>query len=291
MKPLDEQTLIVCGIVRDAEHGLRHNIPVIDALCKRVKDYHILIYENDSKDHTKALLSQWHQRDRGRIHVSLNDTDPTRTIPSARSVACNPFYSRRRIEKMARLRNQYMAYVDAQGWTADYMLVVDMDVAQLRLEGILDTLRSERAWDAVVANGYSTSPKLRRRYHDTYALTMWGDEANPQTEGKIRTWADRLGKLRPGDEWIRISSGFGGLAVYRFEAVSGLRYRVLPNADKRVEVRCEHFSLYAQMRDRGFDRFYINPAMELKYQRLTPQIVWESMIRQISSQISFSTKK
>ena len=45
------------------------------------------------------------------------------------------------------------------------------------------------------------------------------------------------------------------------------------------------------MRDRGFDRFYINPAMELKYQRLTPQIVWESMIRQISSQISFSTKK
>ena len=70
--------------------------------------------------------------------------------------------------------------------------------------------------------------------------------------------------------------------MYRFEAVRGLRYEALPNDDERVEVKCEHFSLYKQMMERGYDRFYINPGMTLKYQRLTPKIVWESLKRKLS---------
>lgn len=152
-------------------------------------------------------------------------------------------------------------------------MVVDMDVAQLHLDGILDTLRAPQSWDAVVANGYSTSPRLRRRYHDTYALTLWGDEKQPQTEHKIKKLADQLGRLSPKAPWVRVASGFGGLALYKMEAVRGLRYEALPNEDPRVEVKCEHFSLYRQMMQRGYDRFYINPAMTLHYQRLTPRIV------------------
>ena len=280
MKPIHEQTLIICGIVRDAEKGLRRNIPVINAICRQLKDFRIIIYENDSRDQTKDLLRAWHQQDEQRIHVSLNNTDPTRTIPKAATVGCNPFFSKKRIEKMASLRNHYMEYIDSRQWTADYLMVVDMDVAQLRLNGILNTLQAPFEWDAVAANGYSTSPSLRRRYHDTYALTLYGDNS-PQTEKKIKSHAARLGKLKPGDAWMRVDSAFGGLALYNFQAVKGLRYTALPNNDPRVEVKCEHVSIYTQMRQRGCTHFYINPAMELKYQALSFKIIWGSAKRML----------
>ena len=42
----------------------------------------------------------------------------------------------------------------------------------------------------------------------------------------------------------------------------------MENHDSRVEVLCEHYSLFCQMKERGFDRFYINPEMKVKYQEL-----------------------
>lgn len=278
--------IIICSIVRDAEKGLKRNIPVIDDLCRNFKDFRIIVYENDSKDGTKDLLQEWHEKDQERIHVSLNETDPSKTIPSAKSVpGVNPFFSHKRIDKMARLRNMYMEYVDNHGWEADYLAVVDLDVAQLYLENILSSFNSEKEWDAVCAFGYSTSPRLKRRYHDTYALTLWDEKDEPQTEQKIKEMADRFGTLKAEDEWIRVASAFGGIAIYRFEAVRGLRYTVpaLCNYDDRVEVKCEHFSLYKQMIERGYDRFFINPAMQLKYQDLTLKIITQSLKRMIDN--------
>lgn len=274
-----EKTIIICGIVRDAEKGLRRNIPVIDELCHKFKDFKIIIYENDSVDCTKELLANWHIKDPDRVHISLNCTDPSKTIPTRKTAGtANPFFSHKRIDKMVTLRNKYMAYVELQGWTADYLMVVDMDVAQLYLEPILTSF-SRDDWDAVCSFGYSLSPSLRRRYHDTYALTEWGDQNNPQTEAKIKINSKKYSHLRNGDPWVRVASGFGGLAIYRFEAVNGLRYRVVDNDDLRVEVKCEHCSIFDQMMQRSYDRFYINPSMKLKYQSLGWEIVKNALMR------------
>lgn len=276
MKKVADSTILVCSIVRNAEKGLLRNIPVMSDFLKNFNDYRVFVYENDSIDQTKNLLEKWHSSDPKHVFISLNNTDPTNTIPSAQSVpGINPFFSHKRIDKMAHIRNQYMEYIDNNGWVGDYLLVVDLDVARLDCDCILSSFSKDLEWDAVTAFGYSTSPRFRRRYHDTYALTIWGDQQNPQTESKIKDYADLYGNLKPSDEWIRVASAFGGLAIYRFEAVKGLRYSfpALENNDPRVEVRCEHFSLYKQMIERGFDRFYINPAMVLKYQDLTFKIV------------------
>lgn len=279
MKALEESTIIVCGIVRNAEKGLRRNIPVIDKLCQLAKNYHIFIYENDSTDNTKSLLREWQLKDNAKIFIKTENTCNVQVIPSSREVTANPFFSKHRIEKMATLRNHYMNYIDDQKWTADYLVVVDMDVAQLELSGILSSFVTGMEWDAVIANGYSLSPKLTRRYHDSYALIAWGDQFDPQTEDKIKDVAGKLGSLTKTDDWIRIYSGFGGLAIYRFEAVKGLRYSVIPNDDTRVEVRCEHVSIYEGMLKRGYNRFFINPAMILKYQDVTLSIIYKSIKR------------
>lgn len=278
MKELNESTLIICSIVRDAENGLIKNIPIIKALCSKCKDYKIVIYENDSMDKTKEWLKEWSKTD-AKVHALLNNTDKSQTIPLQHEVKGNPFFSYKRISKMAQLRNNYMDYIREKGWNADYLVVVDLDVAKLEIDGILSSFRKGKEWDAVTAFGHSLSPRLKRRYHDTYALTEYGDEQNPQTESKIKNLAVKYGNLKATDEWVRVFSAFGGLAIYKFEAVKNLHYEVMENADNRVEVRCEHFSIYWQMAKAGYSHVYINPAMQLKYQKLTFHIVWQSLCR------------
>ena len=281
MKALEESTIIICSIVKNAERGLKVNIPVINELCGRFKDFRIVVYENDSKDQTKYLLRQWTLRDKERIHVLLNASGASNTIPSKGDVSCNPFFSKRRIEKMARLRNFYMEYVDEKGWTADYFMVVDLDVARLFAEPVIATLKADKDWDVVTAFGYSRSPRLSKRYHDGYALTMVGDENCSQTEEKIYSMPGILGKLKPDDDWLKVYSAFGGLATYKFEAVKGLRYSAIPNKDPRVEVHCEHFSLCKQIHERGYDNIFIVPDMVLKYQSVTLRLLWNTLKRKL----------
>ena len=290
MKPLNESKIIICSIVRDAEKGLRANIPVVRELCKICKDYRVVVFENDSKDDTKEMLQAWTMEDSGRIHTVCSDTDGSKTIPSAKDVNTNRFFCRRRIGKMARLRNQYLEYVERHGWSGDYLIVVDLDVAQLNLNGILSSFASEVEWDAVTAFGYSTSPRLKRRYHDTYALTKWGEQNIPQTESMIVRYADELGVLKTSDRWMRVYSAFGGLAIYRFDAIRGLRYSVLDNDNPMVEVRSEHVAIYKGMVERGYNRFYINPAMVLKYQVVTPKIVWNVIARMLQKVVFLKTR-
>ena len=270
---------MVCSIVRNAEQGLRRNIPVIRSLCLRFREYRVVVFENDSRDKTVQLLETWASEDPN-VSFFTRKTG-IRTIPKAQEVSCNPFYSRYRISKMAAFRNQYLDYVEKQGWSPDYLIVVDLDVARLRLDAILSSFQGGEEWDAVTAFGYSLSPRLVPRYHDTYALVEEGQDDIPQTEVSITEAQYKWGHLRPSHPWVAVFSAFGGLAIYRFDCIRGLRYQCIDNDDPRVEVRCEHFSLYRQMRDRGYSRVFINPAMRVKYQRLTFKIIRDSIRRRI----------
>lgn len=275
---MKDNTIIICSIVRDAAEGLKRNIPVINNLCKEFKDYQIIVYENDSQDDTKEILQAWSKTNPEHIHVSLNMTDPAGTIPNVVSkVGANRFFCHKRIDKMARIRNNYMDYIEQHNWNADYLMVVDLDVAQLYLQPIINTLLEEKEWDAICAYGYSLSPSFKHRYHDTYALTKWEERDMVQTEkiifGTNRTF-DLYYKTK---DWIRVASAFGGLAIYRFSAIQGLRYMALDNDDVRVEVRCEHFSIYQQMMERGYDKFFVVPTMELLYQRVTLKVILQKI--------------
>lgn len=285
MKRISESSIIICSIVRNAEKGLRRNIPVINELCRHFRDYRIVVYENDSMDGTKTSLKEWMEKDPSHVTVLLNNTDSSKTIPSAHSVTVNPFFSRKRISKMANIRNHYLDYVEENNLAADYLMVVDLDVAQLFAESILSSFSAESPeWDAVSAFGYSTSPSLKKRYHDTYALVGYGKENVPQTEKSIHDAALDMAKKMKEGKWLRVFSAFGGLAIYRFDSIKGLKYQVLDNDDIRVEVRCEHYSLYRQMAERGFDKVFINPQMRLKYQDLTIKIIWNSIVRKLRKQ-------
>lgn len=245
MKPLKESTLIICSIVRNAANGLKRNIPVINALCKYAKGYKIIIFENNSLDKTKAILKEWqYEIGQQNFYLSMYDVKNSNVIPSEKEVNVNPFFCKERISRMVELRNQYMDYIATQKLEADYLIIVDLDVSRLFLGGILSSFKLAEDWDAITANGYSLSPSFCRRYHDTYALTEWGKENIPQDERQIVKNANRYGRLRKNDKLVRVFSAYGGLAIYRFESIKGIRYQLLPNNDSRVEMKCEHFSIF-----------------------------------------------
>lgn len=263
-------SIIICSIVRNADAGLKKNIPVIEQLCSMFKDWKVVIYENDSVDNTKEILSEWQKSNPQNIHVISETLDKPLPTPKQSETKVNPFFSRKRISKMATLRNKYIDYVDKMSWNADYLMVVDLDVSQLKLDGIIDSFSRSEYWDAITAYGYSTSPRLKKRYHDTYALCENGKETVPQTEAMIHSLADEYAqKCKNKDHLIPVCSAFGGLAIYRYEAIRGIRYDVDENDDDRVEVRCEHYHFNREMASRGHDKIYINPKMELNYQALT----------------------
>lgn len=283
LKSLSHLTFIICSIVRDAERGLKHNIPIIEQFCKMTSDYEVIVFENDSKDNTKELLRQWSERDK-HVRTFCENNKTFKCIDEIKkdSSEVNPFYSHRRIDKMVELRNQYMDYIWEHDFKADYLVVVDLDVDRIDLQGILSCFEHDNNWDAVTAFGYSFGPKLCRRYHDTYALEEYGTLEKPRTEQNIYELQDKY-RILKGDKWVRVDSAFGGLAIYRFEAIKGLRYQLLGNEDPKVACRCEHTSLAIQMKDRGYDRFFINPQMRIHYQRLTFKIIWNSLFRRLES--------
>ena len=275
---LKNQSIIICSIVRNAEIGLRKNIPILRELCARFGDYKVVIFENDSTDKTKTLLKSWMTVDPARVFAFMTNTDGRPVIPKDKSGSVNPFFGHTRIDRMAQLRNQYLDLVWSRGWEADYLMVVDLDVARIDFSGILTSFRQDLEWDAVTAFGYSLGPSLRRRYHDTYALSMLGDNT-PQTEDKIKDLCQQMASLSRGRQWLPVESAFGGLAIYKMKSVRGLHYSVMENNDASVEVRCEHYGLHHQMHERGNGRIFINPEMILKYQSLSWKIVFNSLRR------------
>jgi glycosyltransferase involved in cell wall biosynthesis len=278
-----ESKLIVCSIVRNAEKGLRRNMPVIYELCRMFRDYEIIIYENDSIDKTKNILKEWEKTEPERIHVISEDTNSSPTIPESKDTLCvNPFFSNRRISKMASLRNKYLDYVEKKNIAADYLMVVDLDVAQLYISGIIDSFEKADDWDVVTAYGYSMSPRLKKRYHDTYALTFAGMSIIPQTETDIHVNAMKMARICNNSKGlVLVESAFGGLAIYKFDAIRGLKYNVDKNDDDRVEVHCEHFSLNRQIALRGYNRIFVNPKMKLKYQGVTLDFILKKIKEKI----------
>jgi hypothetical protein len=107
-----------------------------------------------------------------------------------------------------------------------------------------------------------------------------GQENIPQTEESIKAAQYRWAFLKAGMPPIRVASAFGGLAIYRREAIEGCRYGVLLNDNEKVESRAEHYFFHRQMAERGFDKLFVNPSMIVRYQTQiwnTVKKFWKNM--------------
>lgn len=268
IKHTKDKTVIFCGIVRDCEKNLSRNIPVIEKIASYFKSYQVILFENNSKDKTKEVLNKWSQSN-ANIKCFTNDFDEQsyKEIPIPKGFHADN--SRRRIQKMTDYRNLYLEYIDKNNLTADYIIIVDLDVSHIDYKGVITSFGTEQEWDAIAANSHSFSPKFKKRQHDTYALIESGKEHLPQSDKMIAENRETWAGIKKNMPFIRVYSAYGGLTIYRYPAIKGLRYKIVDNLAGATEVRCEHFSIYQQMAQNGYDKIFINPNMDILYQKTT----------------------
>jgi len=256
----------ICALARDCAPALLKNLPVLDNLGARFKTANVVVVENDSKDGTKDVLRAWAA---GRPHITLFLEDfNTQTVPHALSTTANPSFSRLRIEKLAGYRNRYLEYARTLQ-TLDYVIVLDLDLHRVPIEGIAHAFGQGIPWDAQFANGRISDPcrpQLGDFYWDVYAFWELGD-STPQTEAKMARYWESLQPLQKGMPLIAVQSAFGGLGIYRWDALRQHRYGVEDNADSSVEVIVEHTYLHRRMIEAGHVRLFINPSMVVYYNK------------------------
>lgn len=273
------KSLLIFGMVRDCGQNLKRNIPAIESIGAYFKDYRIVVLENNSKDNTKDVLRNWSAKN-DKVRVFLNDFDESKYKAIPPDERYFKYFQLNKLQKYYDYRNMLMDTVESIGYESDYSILIDMDVAGIDVKGVITSFGSDISWDAVTANGYSLSPRMRRRYHDTFALCEHGMEDKKQTMHMVDEYKDVFSYLRKGLPFIRVFSAFGGIAIYRTVAIKGLRYQPYYNEYGQIQVRCEHFALYKAMSEKGYDRVFINPNMEVHYQKVTLSLVWKHIRKQ-----------
>lgn len=206
--------VLICGVCRNIEKAVPNTIHSATALGVRFADYRVIIYENNSTDRTKELLRAWAKSDPHLILLSEN-------LSKRRLLRQLTMQVSNRTELVARARNKVLDIAMKKKFD-DYKYVVWADLDFLEpwdVEAIVDTiLHPEQPWDAVFAYGA----------YDLFALRSPELPIGFELVGAL--YWDRLDEVRkafildPKGPWQKIYSAFGGLGIYKREAIRGCRY-------------------------------------------------------------------
>lgn len=250
-KPIADAELVVVGCVRNGAGTVRRSVETLARATGEFARVRFLVIESDSTDETLVELQRLRSAITGFQFTSLGAL--AERLPA-------------RTERIAACRNRYLDELrhDRQYADADYVMVADLDGVNhdLRFEAVATCWASPSPWDVVTANQSDA-------YYDIWALRHpdWCPvDCHDQYErlrdlfGRPRALAiaihSRMARLDPGAEWIEVDSAFGGLAIYRREALLGGRYSGMYEGC----AICEHVPLHAELHARGY-RIFINPAL------------------------------
>lgn len=208
------EKVLICGICRNIEDAIPNTIRSIQELGSQFSDYRVIIYENNSTDNTKSLMRDWAKKDSHLIYIS--EQLSSRRLAKESSMQINNRY-----EKIARARNIVLDVAMKKSFD-DYKYVIWADLDFLEpwdIASTVDTiLHPQQEWDAVLAYGaYDLlalrSPELPIGF-ELVGATYWKqlDELKQQFI------------LDPNGPWKKVYSAFGGMGIYKRDAMRGCRY-------------------------------------------------------------------
>jgi glycosyltransferase involved in cell wall biosynthesis len=295
-----KEKILICGVCRDVAPFFEKTIESIELLGQEFADYHVIIYENDSKDNTRELFSSWAAQHPKVTFISekLSEQELSKTRP----------------ERIAYARNRVLFCAKSEKYEEfKYMVMADLDFKHIwPVEEICKTIASQTPWDAVTANGL----RPNGTYHDVYAFRDKKCPLGPELLGRF-FWddLDYNDCFHSNTPWVSVYSAFGGLGIYKMTSLknswySGVVTRKLkkyyenileevpkehPHLKKYCFINrfnffnqkipvlfrrntpwetpknypfvicCEHVPLHASMALEGFDKFYVNPNLIMQY--------------------------
>jgi glycosyltransferase involved in cell wall biosynthesis len=249
--PINSAGLVIVGCVRNGAQTLRRSIDTLARATAGFARIQFLIIESDSTDATLAELQQLQRESDGFAFISMGAL--TQQYPQ-------------RTERIAVCRNRYLDELRGNPRYAavDYVMVADLDGVNdaLRPLAVESCWKSSLPWDVCTAN-------QRDAYYDIWALRHadWCPVDCHRQYSRLRPMFghqralaiaihSRMARLSPRAEWIEVESAFGGLAIYRRDALLAGRYSGVQDGQSI----CEHVPLHAGLRAKG-SRIFINPAL------------------------------
>lgn len=224
------ERVLICGVCRNVAATVPNTIANIEKLGNAFTDYRVIIYENNSTDGTKSLLSAWAQQAHKVTFIS-EDLAAAQLPPT-------------REGKIARARNIVLAQARAMKYKKyKYLIMVDLDFSgPWPIAEIVSSLKRRVKWDCISANGLGRVPPVGKTpvYWDRYAFRSKRYPLGPEVLGE-RWWADLpLACGKPHEwfslnqsKWLSVYSAFGGLAIYKTKTI--LKFSYSPVVTKAVE--------------------------------------------------------
>ena len=268
-------TIVIGILARDCINGLKNNITRVESLGRMFKDYHVIVYENDSKDGTKECVLQW-AKDNSNV-IAISEEFNQLTIPKKSKHVSKPTKSEWRIQKMAVFRNRILEEVNKR-FSPDYFCFIDIDIESFAPSSIVEAIeKAPEDWGALCASGhlyYSTpdgNDYPANFQYDAYAFFPEG--YFPERKGKraishkwhlMSAWSAE--KLVRQNDFSSCRSAFNGLAVYKWNIVKNLHYSAVQNKDLKNcnSALCEHLSLHHAILSQGY-KIYITRIIEVVY--------------------------
>ena len=247
---LESFEVLIVGLVRNCEPSLESEVETLRASFKDFKNVSFFFVESDSTDGSLEALRELATRipnfqflSLGNLRQSISD----------------------RIERIAHCRNTYLDYVQTTSKKFDYVVVADLDgVNNLLTKEKVATCWKFDGWSVCTAN--QTGP-----YYDIYALRApgwsemdcWNEARSLYASGMnpVKSWVkairDKQRIIPESEDWIEVTSAFGGLAIYKREAFLKGNYQTFSDDELNVS---EHVPFNLKLVASGH-RIFINPKL------------------------------
>jgi len=253
-------TIVFSGLCIDIEKKINILKKRVEYLGNYFKEYKFVIFENDSTDNTRGLLTNW-SKENSNIQLVPCEEDVDCKLKTSKAITTGAF-STGRMKRMADYRNRLLSYIRKKYIDYDYLLMFDLDVkGPLYIDGMADSFSKHKKWDAVTAFGMNgmTITFGQPIYYDYIA---YRDE-NYNINNNILDIFNIMYKtinIKNENKLIKTTSSFGGLAIYKMEMFKNNNINYTPIDDVYI---CEHTILSDNMIRNGYDKIYINPNMKI----------------------------
>jgi hypothetical protein len=262
------KTILFCGIARNVEKNLQRNIDCVHRTGELFKDYRIFIYENDSTDNTAQILMD--NRSSRFMYLSEKRTDQNY---QSKINSGEDMWHYNRCVVLSECRNKYLQYIEQSDTQFDYVCILDLDLkGGWSYDGIkhaIFTLERDPLNACVSAYGVLSEKHGTDtlEQHDIKDYIMYDSFAFRPLGWNIgvhmmSTPMFNNINVQRGDEPIEVDSNFGGMAIYKAEALKNKKYETKKWREGFVD--SEHIIMHRQMKKEGW-KIIMDPSMIVSY--------------------------
>lgn len=257
---MKDKKVVICGLGINIEKQIPNLIKRVEHLGKYFKDWRFVIFENDSTDNTRELLSDWSDKN---YKVDLIKCIENKNCKLNKTKATEDgIVTENRMKKMVDYRNRVINHIKNNYLDFDYVLLFDLDIrGPWSINGIANSFGKHSEWDMITAYGINgiTLSLGQPFYYDLIAYTdnKYDMSKNFLNFLPIYFKTNYNNSYVNKQELISCNSAFSGMCILKMNILKNdVNYTPLDN-----KYKCEHIIFCDNMRNKGFNKIKINPNM------------------------------